>query len=260
MTVSAENNPEQSVKSLKIPGIDRQLGDVGRARVLVEKDRATVHLELRFPASGIHEAIEALIRQELQDKHGLAEVVVEISTKITAHGVQRNLKPLADVRNIIAIASGKGGVGKSTTAVNLALALAAEGARTGILDADIYGPSVPLMLGVAGERPTSDDGQSMNPPSAHGLQVMSIGFLIDADQPMVWRGPMVTSALNQMLQQKSGQVFSYSNLWGRGCTDTNTGDYCFSGVIFQHSLRDHLPLKLDFSGWLSIYLTTCTLP
>ncbi|MDH3989463.1 MAG: iron-sulfur cluster carrier protein ApbC, partial [Gammaproteobacteria bacterium] len=129
--------------------------------------------------------------------------------KITAHGVQRNLKPLENVRNIIAVASGKGGVGKSTTAVNLALALSGEGARVGILDADIYGPSIPLMLGVAGETPSSDDGKSLNPLTAHGLQVMSIGFLIEADQPMVWRGPMVTQALNQMLQHTGWTDLDY---------------------------------------------------
>jgi ATP-binding protein involved in chromosome partitioning len=113
------------------------------------------------------------------------------------------------VRNIIAIASGKGGVGKSTTAVNLALALSREGASVGILDADIYGPSIPLMLGVSNERPSSEDGQSMIPLRAHGLQVMSIGFLIDPDQPMVWRGPMVTQALNQMLQQTQWDDLDY---------------------------------------------------
>ena len=123
--------------------------------------------------------------------------------------MQRSLKPLDNVQNIIAIASGKGGVGKSTTAANLALALAGEGASVGILDADIYGPSVPLMLGVSGERPTSDDGQSMNPLVAHGIQIMSIGFLIDTDQPMVWRGPMVTQALNQMLQQTQWSDLDY---------------------------------------------------
>jgi ATP-binding protein involved in chromosome partitioning len=123
--------------------------------------------------------------------------------------VQRNLKPLENVKNIIAIASGKGGVGKSTTAVNLALALRLDGANVGILDADIYGPSIPLMLGLAGERPSSDDGESMNPLSAHGIQVMSIGFLIDPDEPMIWRGPMVTQALNQLLQQTKWSDLDY---------------------------------------------------
>jgi ATP-binding protein involved in chromosome partitioning len=123
--------------------------------------------------------------------------------------VQPNLKPLAEVSNVIAIASGKGGVGKSTTAANLALALHRDGASVGVLDADIYGPSQPLMLGLAGQRPTSGDGKTMLPLRAHGLQVMSMGFLIDPDQPMVWRGPMVTQALNQLLQQTRWSALDY---------------------------------------------------
>ena len=126
-----------------------------------------------------------------------------------AHGVQRNLKPLPEVRNVIAVASGKGGVGKSTVAVNLALALAADGASVGLLDADIYGPSQPHMVGLVGERPTSEDGTTMKPLEALGLQVMSIGFLVDADQPMAWRGPMVTSALNQLLHQTEWHDLDY---------------------------------------------------
>ena len=110
------------------------------------------------------------------------------------------MKLVDGVKNIIAVASGKGGVGKSTTAVNLALALAAEGARVGMLDADIYGPSQPTMLGISGQ-PESTDGKTMNPMMGHGLQTMSIGFLIDSDTPMVWRGPMVTQALEQLLHQ-----------------------------------------------------------
>jgi ATP-binding protein involved in chromosome partitioning len=123
--------------------------------------------------------------------------------------VQRNLKPLAAIRNVIAVASGKGGVGKSTVAVNLALALAADGARVGILDADIYGPSQPHMLGLVGEQPISNDGKTMQPLESCGLQVMSIGFLVNPDQPMVWRGPMVTSALNQLLHQTEWRDLDY---------------------------------------------------
>jgi len=122
--------------------------------------------------------------------------------------VQRNLKPMPGIRNIIAVASGKGGVGKSTVAVNLALALKAEGARVGILDADIYGPSQPLMLG-SKDRPTSPDGTRMNPILAHGLQAMSIGFLIDDEQPMIWRGPMVTQALGQLLTETRWDDLDY---------------------------------------------------
>jgi ATP-binding protein involved in chromosome partitioning len=208
--VSANSNPEKSLQSIIVPGIDRALADVGRVRDFeVKNGSASVRIELGFPAAGIVAELESLVRETLKNEGGIEQADIEISTKITAHGVQRNLKPLANVRNVVAVASGKGGVGKSTTAVNLALALAGEGANVGVLDADIYGPSIPLMLGIQGEQPTSADGQSMNPLSAHGLQVMSIGFLIDPDQPMVWRGPMVTQALNQMLQQTRWSDLDY---------------------------------------------------
>ncbi len=119
-------------------------------------------------------------------------------SRLPSHAVQGELKPLANVRNIIAVGSGKGGVGKSTTAVNLALALAAEGLRVGILDADVYGPSVPMMLGLSG-RPDSPDGKTITPMQAHGVEAMSIGLLVDQDTPMIWRGPMATQALSQLL-------------------------------------------------------------
>ena len=131
-----------------------------------------------------------------------------MTQKITSHAVQRGVKLIPGVKNIIAIASGKGGVGKSTTAVNLALALAAEGANVGVLDADIYGPSQPMMLGLAG-RPESRDGKTLEPLEAYGLQAMSIGFLIDADTPMVWRGPMVTQALEQLLKDTNWRDLDY---------------------------------------------------
>ena len=208
--MSAESNPKKALESIIVPDLDRPLSDVGRVReVSFEGDNAKVRIELEFPAAGLISDLESEARKVIQNECGSAQVDVEITTKITARGVQKNLKPLPNVRNVVAIASGKGGVGKSTTAVNLALALAGEGASVGILDADIYGPSIPLMLGVAGEQPTSDDGESMNPLVAHGLQVMSIGFLIDPDQPMIWRGPMVTQALNQMLQQTKWSDLDY---------------------------------------------------
>jgi ATP-binding protein involved in chromosome partitioning len=210
VTVSAKTNPEKSLQLIVVPGVDRALADVGRAKaVSVADGTASVQIELGFPAAGLVGELESLVREVLRDECDAERIEVEFTTKIAAHGVQRNLKPIANVRNVVAIASGKGGVGKSTTAVNLALALSGEGANVGVLDADIYGPSIPLMLGVDGERPTSDDGQSMNPLQAHGLQVMSIGFLVDPDQPMVWRGPMVTQALNQMLQQTRWSDLDY---------------------------------------------------
>jgi ATP-binding protein involved in chromosome partitioning len=208
--VSAESDLKIPLLASIVPGLELTLDDVGKITKLnVSNGEVDIHFELGFPARELHGELEQLIRQCVADTGHAGAVNLELSTKIRAHGVQRNLKPLPDVSNIIAVASGKGGVGKSTTAVNLALALSRQGASVGILDADIYGPSIPLMLGVPDARPTSDDGQSLNPLLAHGVQVMSIGFLIEADQPMVWRGPMVTQALNQMLQQTSWSDLDY---------------------------------------------------
>ena len=146
-------------------------------------------------------------RAIISEGTGLDKVSVEIGSEIISHAVQKNLKPMAGVKNIIAVASGKGGVGKSTTAVNLALALAAEGARVGILDADIYGPSQPAMLGLSGRPET--DGKSIEPKIAYGVQSMSIGDLIDEDTPMIWRGPMVTGALQQLLNDTRWDALDY---------------------------------------------------
>jgi ATP-binding protein involved in chromosome partitioning len=139
---------------------------------------------------------------------GVDNVSINLTSKIVAHAVQRGVQLLANVKNIVAVASAKGGVGKSTTAVNLALALAAEGAKVGILDADIYGPSQPMMMGIGG-RPQSEDGKTMDALENYGVQVMSIGFLIDADNPMIWRGPMVTQALEQLLRQTNWSDLDY---------------------------------------------------
>ncbi|WP_281783165.1 iron-sulfur cluster carrier protein ApbC [Sinimarinibacterium flocculans] len=177
------------------------------AAASVDGSRARVVIELGFPAAGIHEQIGQRLRAVIRDNAGL-DAEVEIRSRITSHAVQKNLQPLPQIRNIVAVASGKGGVGKSTVAVNLALALQAEGARVGILDADIYGPSQPRMLG-SSDKPTSPDGKHMHPIVAHGLQAMSIGFLIDEAQPMIWRGPMVTQALNQLLGETRWQDLDY---------------------------------------------------
>jgi ATP-binding protein involved in chromosome partitioning len=139
---------------------------------------------------------------------GVANLSVDVHSKVVAHAVQRGVKLIPSIKNIVAVASGKGGVGKSTTAVNLALALAAEGASVGVLDADIYGPSQPMMLGIAG-RPESKDGKSLEPMEGHGIQAISIGFLIDSDTPMVWRGPMVTQALEQLLRDTRWRDLDY---------------------------------------------------
>jgi ATP-binding protein involved in chromosome partitioning len=209
MTLPADNDLNKSLQSITVPVIDQPLADIATIRAEVTDDKVGVSVELGIPAETIGPPLIAKLEDAVREETGRDDVEIDIAAKIVAHGVQRNLKPLPGVRNIIAVASGKGGVGKSTTAVNLALALSAEGASVGILDADIYGPSIPLMLGVADQTPGSDDGQSLNPLPAHGLQVMSIGFLIEADQPMVWRGPMVTQALNQMLQQTRWDDLDY---------------------------------------------------
>jgi ATP-binding protein involved in chromosome partitioning len=210
VTLSADSDLKQALEAVIVPGFGQALCRLGRLRqVQLENGRALVDAEIGVPAAGISDELLRELRRVTTAQPGIRDADVRISQRITAHGVQRNLKPLAEVRNIVAVASGKGGVGKSTTAVNIALALAADGAAVGILDADIYGPSQPLMLGLTGQRPTSEDGKTMNPLQAHGLQVMSIGFLIDADQPMVWRGPMVTSALNQLLQQTRWSDLDY---------------------------------------------------
>jgi ATP-binding protein involved in chromosome partitioning len=175
----------------------------------IEAGHVSLTLALPFPAKSQHDAIRARAEAALSAVGGVTQANVAVETRIEAHTVQRGLTPLPGVKNIIAVASGKGGVGKSTTAVNLALALAAEGARAGMLDADIYGPSQPMMLGLQGQKPESPDGKSILPMQAHGLQVMSIGFLIDAEQPMVWRGPMVTQALMQLLNDTRWDGLDY---------------------------------------------------
>jgi ATP-binding protein involved in chromosome partitioning len=163
---------------------------------------------LAYPAKSQHEVLRKLVAQQLATLSGVGKIAVNISHKVASHAVQRGVKLIPGVKNIIAVASGKGGVGKSTTAVNLALALAAEGAQVGVLDADIYGPSQPTMLGIAG-RPESKDGKTLEPLEAYGVQAMSIGFLIDADTPMVWRGPMVTQALEQLLRDTNWRDVDY---------------------------------------------------
>src|SRR5216683_4376793 len=175
--------------------------------IKVSGNDVSLNIELGYPGKSQHEPIRRQVVQALKQA-GAANVAVRLSSKVVAHAVQRGVKLIPGVKNIVAVASGKGGVGKSTTAVNLALALAAEGASVGVLDADIYGPSQPMMLGIAG-RPESKDGKSLEPMEGHGLQAISIGFLIDVDTPMVWRGPMVTQALEQLLKDTRWRDLDY---------------------------------------------------
>jgi len=210
VTLSPVSDLKTALERAVLPGIDQPLSEVGKVRLAEnEGDPLVVSIELGFPADTCMPELEAFFRNIIDSGLAGKEAGLEIASRITAHGVQGTLKPLDGVRNIIAVASGKGGVGKSTTAANLALGLVQDGARVGVLDADIYGPSQPTMFGVAGQRPVSPDGKTMDPLRAHDVQVMSIGFLIDPDQPMVWRGPMVTSALNQLLKQTRWDDLDY---------------------------------------------------
>jgi ATP-binding protein involved in chromosome partitioning len=175
--------------------------------VRVDGSNVSVDVELGYPAASQIEPRRTRVIEALQAA-GAGNVSANVSMKIVAHTVQRGLKVLPNVKNIVAVSSGKGGVGKSTVAANLALALAAEGAKVGMLDADIYGPSQPMMLGISGQ-PETTDGNTLEPMNGHGLQVISIGFLVDAEQPMIWRGPMVTQALQQLLMQTAWKDVDY---------------------------------------------------
>ena len=168
-------------------------------RAVIEGGRARVALRYGFPTGGYAHELQPLLAAHLGAAGVREPLDLEVSSDIRARAVQRQLKPMSGIANVVAVASGKGGVGKSTVAVNLALAWAAPGARVGVLDADIYGPSQPLMLGIAGQRPQVKEGKRIQPIASHGIVAMSIGFLIDESQPMVWRGPMVTQALTQLL-------------------------------------------------------------
>jgi ATP-binding protein involved in chromosome partitioning len=165
-------------------------------------------IELGYPAKSQVPAMRKALVAAAKGVAGVENVSVNIATKVISHAVQRGVQLMPNVKNIIAVASGKGGVGKSTTAANLALALAAEGASVGLLDADIYGPSLPMMLGID-RRPESEDGKTMEPLENHGVQVMSIGFLVDQDEAMIWRGPMATQALEQLLRQTNWKELDY---------------------------------------------------
>jgi ATP-binding protein involved in chromosome partitioning len=199
---------QAALRTVVDPNTGKDLLSTRSARnIKLAGNDVSLDVELGYPGKSQHEPIRRQVTQALKQA-GAAGVTVNIASKVVAHAVQRGVKLIPGIKNIIAIASGKGGVGKSTTAVNLALALAAEGASVGVLDADIYGPSQPMMLGIAG-RPESKDGKHLEPMEAHGLQAISIGFLIDIDTPMVWRGPMVTQALEQLLKDTAWRELDY---------------------------------------------------
>lgn len=195
---------EAAVSASIDPLLGRPLGGLVEG-VTVEPSLARVRLVFPFPVGGYGPAVQARVAAALATLGWHERVEVELRAEIHSHAAQKGVPPLPGIKNVIAVASGKGGVGKSTTAANLALALCQQGARVGLLDADIYGPSQPMMMGLDGQRPRSADGRKIEPLKAFGVAVMSIGFLIDAAQPMVWRGPMVTQALVQLLGE---------TLWG----------------------------------------------
>ncbi|MEI6027032.1 MAG: iron-sulfur cluster carrier protein ApbC [Betaproteobacteria bacterium] len=200
---------QEALKAVVDPNTGRDLVSTKLLRNLkIEGGDVSFEVELGYPAKSQVPALRKALIAAARSLPGVENVSIQIGWKITAHAVQRGVQLLPRVKNIVAVASGKGGVGKSTTTVNLALALAAEGAKVGILDADIYGPSQPMMMGITG-RPESEDGKSMMPLANYGVEVMSIGFLVDEDQAMIWRGPMATQALDQLLRQTNWGDLDY---------------------------------------------------
>jgi ATP-binding protein involved in chromosome partitioning len=209
MSEVTKEQVETAIKSYVEPNLEKDLLSAKSIKGIdIQGDAVKINVVLGFPAKGVEADIKDAIRERVQAVPGVGSVDVDLSWKVVAHSVQKSLKPIDNVKNIIAVASGKGGVGKSTTAVNLALALSAEGARVGVLDADIYGPSQPRMLGISG-KPESKDGNTLEPMNSYHLQAMSIGFLIDEETPMIWRGPMVTQALEQLLNDTNWSELDY---------------------------------------------------
>jgi len=203
-----EQQVQDALRAIVDPNTGKDLLSSRSARnIKLSEGDVSLDVELGYPGRSQQDPIRRDVTQALKAA-GAAGVKVNVTSKVVAHAVQRGVKLIPGIKNIIAVASGKGGVGKSTTAVNLALALASEGASVGVLDADIYGPSQPMMLGIAG-RPESKDGKRIEPMEGHGIQASSIGFLIDVDTPMVWRGPMVTQALEQLLKDTNWRELDY---------------------------------------------------
>ena len=208
MTKLSEQYVKDLLAGIEDPCSGSDLLSLGWLRgVGIDGRRISVDLRAGYPIDGVRESLAARISQVLESDDAIEKAAVSLQWKVVPHEVQGELKPQEQIKNIIAVASGKGGVGKSATAVNLALALRADGARVGVLDADIYGPSMPRMLGVSGHPQT--EGNRIVPQRAHGLQVMSIGFMVEEDTPMIWRGPMVTSALQQLLTETNWEGLDY---------------------------------------------------
>ncbi|MBP8184219.1 MAG: iron-sulfur cluster carrier protein ApbC [Rhodoferax sp.] len=208
MTVTAQAITD-AIKAVIDPNTGKDFVSTKAVKNLTVSDGdVAFDVELGYPAKSQIPGLRKALIAAAKGVSGVGNVSVNVTSNIVAHAVQRGVQLLPRVKNIVAVASGKGGVGKSTTAVNLALALAAEGAQVGLLDADIYGPSLPMMMGIEG-RPESDDGQTMDPLENYGVQVMSIGFLVAQDEAMIWRGPMATQALEQLLRQTNWKDLDY---------------------------------------------------
>jgi len=200
---------ESKLKEYIDPYMEKDLVSTKCVRnIMIEGDQVVVDVVLGFPAGGYKDTLAAKLKEMVESVDGVAKARANVNVAIQAHSVQKGVKTISGIKNIIAVASGKGGVGKSTTATNLALALSADGAKVGVLDADIYGPSQPRMLGISG-KPESKDGQTLEPMVSYHVQCMSIGFLVDEETPMIWRGPMVTQALQQLLNDTNWSDLDY---------------------------------------------------
>jgi ATP-binding protein involved in chromosome partitioning len=200
---------ETAIKEYIDPYLQKDLVSTKAVKnIQIEDSTVTISVTLGYPSKGYNDTLSNELKSKISALDGVSTVNINLSNKIVSHAVQKGVDPIKGVKNIIAVASGKGGVGKSTTAINLALALSAEGANVGILDADIYGPSQPRMLGV-NQKPESKDGNSLEPVMNYHLQAMSIGFLVEEETPMIWRGPMVTQALEQLLKDTRWHDLDY---------------------------------------------------
>ncbi len=209
MSSANQTQIEDAMKGYIDPHLDKDLVSTKAVKnIAIDDGKVTVDITLGYPAKGFQEKLQNELKKRIEGVDGVDSATVNVDWDIQAHVVQKSLEAIKGVKNIIAVASGKGGVGKSTTSVNLALALSAEGANVGLLDADMYGPSQPRMLGISG-KPESEDGTTLEPMVSYHIQSMSIGYLIDEDTPMIWRGPMVTQALEQLLKDTRWDNLDY---------------------------------------------------